>query len=191
MSTSTERTREVLRYAAFSSDPTGGNPAGVVLDATGMTPEQMLHTAAQVGYSETAFLTPNGGQLQVRYFSPLAEVSFCGHATIASAVAHAERHGEGRLTYLTRAGRVDVTTDRATGRVVAGHPHQRPAPDGAPRRGRPQQAAGRAGLVRRRPRPRAAGSSCLRRRLAPRPSRADTRPARRPGLRLRQPFRRS
>jgi PhzF family phenazine biosynthesis protein len=112
MSTSTDPTREVLHYTAFSSDPTGGNPAGVVLDATGMTAQEMLHTAAQVGYSETAFLTPNGGQLQVRYFSPLAEVSFCGHATIASAVAHAERHGEGRLTYLTRAGSVDVTTSR-------------------------------------------------------------------------------
>jgi PhzF family phenazine biosynthesis protein len=112
MSTSTETTRDVLRYAAFSNDPTGGNPAGVVLDATDMTAEQMLATAAEVGYSETAFLTPIGGQFQVRYFSPLAEVSFCGHATIASAVAHAERHGEGRLTYLTPAGRVDVTTDQ-------------------------------------------------------------------------------
>jgi PhzF family phenazine biosynthesis protein len=115
VSTSPETPREVLRYTAFSSDPAGGNPAGVVLDATGMTAQQMLHTAAQVGYSETAFLTPNGGQLQVRYFSPLAEVSFCGHATIASAVAHAERYGEGRLTYLTRVGRVDVTTEQQPG----------------------------------------------------------------------------
>lgn len=103
---------EVLRYTAFSDDPRGGNPAGVVLDATGMTDDSMLRTAAQVGFSETAFLTPLAGQLRVRYFSPLAEVSFCGHATIASAVAHAERYGEGRLTYLTRVGPVDVTTSR-------------------------------------------------------------------------------
>lgn len=112
MSTSSRTTRDVLRYAAFSNDPAGGNPAGVVLDASGMTAEEMLGTAAQVGYSETAFLTPYDGQFEVRYFSPLAEVTFCGHATIASAVAHAERHGEGRLTYLTGAGRVDVTTSR-------------------------------------------------------------------------------
>ena len=39
---------------------------------------------------------------QVRYFSPLAEVPFCGHATIATAVAHAERHGAGRLDLVTR-----------------------------------------------------------------------------------------
>ena len=43
-------------------------------------------------------------EAQVRYFSPLAEVPFCGHATIASAVAHAERHGAGRLDLVTRGG---------------------------------------------------------------------------------------
>ncbi len=41
-----------------------------------------------VGYSETAFLTPDGtgrpGAYRVRYFSPAAEVPFCGHATIAA-----------------------------------------------------------------------------------------------------------
>ena len=46
----------------------------------------------------------------IRYFSPLAEVPFCGHATIATAVAYAERHGPGRLDLDTAAGRVVVTT---------------------------------------------------------------------------------
>src|SRR5205823_7779012 len=80
---------DVLRYAAFTDDPAGGNPAGVVLDAAGMSDEQMLAVAAGVGYSETAFLTgSNGaGEYDLRYFSPLAEVAFCGHATVATAVA--------------------------------------------------------------------------------------------------------
>ncbi len=104
---------QVLRYTAFSTDPDGGNPAGVVLDAGRMTPEEMLATAADVGFSETAFLVPRGDHVDVRYFSPRAEVSFCGHATIASAVAHAERHGPGRLTYATAAGQVEVVTGRA------------------------------------------------------------------------------
>jgi PhzF family phenazine biosynthesis protein len=73
----------------------------------------MLATAAAVGYSETAFLVPRGDHVDVRYFSPRAEVSFCGHATIASAVAHAERHGPGRLRYVTAAGPVEVVTTRA------------------------------------------------------------------------------
>jgi PhzF family phenazine biosynthesis protein len=79
---------EILRYTAFSSDPSGGNPAGVVLDATGAADAEMLAVAASLGFSETAFLFPRGDRtFDVRYFSPLAEVPFCGHATIASAVA--------------------------------------------------------------------------------------------------------
>ena len=102
---------DILRYTAFSSDPTGGNPAGVVLDATGATDADMQAVAAEVGFSETAFLFPRGGRaFDVRYFSPLAEVPFCGHATIATAVAYAERLGTGALAFQTRAGLVDVTT---------------------------------------------------------------------------------
>jgi PhzF family phenazine biosynthesis protein len=100
---------EILRYTAFSASPDGGNPAGVVLDATGADDATMLATAARVGYSETAFLFPDG---RVRYFSPLAEVPFCGHATIAAAVAHAERHGPGRIELRTAAGAVSVVTER-------------------------------------------------------------------------------
>jgi PhzF family phenazine biosynthesis protein len=112
---------EILRYVAFSTDPKGGNPAGVVLDASGADDAVMLATAAEVGYSETAFVVDSGdGPLDVRYFSPLAEVPFCGHATIATAVAHAERHGTGRLHLRTQAGPVTVTTDRAAdGSLVA------------------------------------------------------------------------
>lgn len=112
---------EILRYSAFSSDPAGGNPAGVVLDATGAAPAAMQAVAAEVGYSETAFLVPTGpGRFDARYFSPLAEVPFCGHATIAAAVAHAERHGVGTLRLDTAAGAVAVTTSpTAGGRVAA------------------------------------------------------------------------
>ena len=102
---------EVLRYAAFSVTSGGGNPAGVVLDATGVAEDLMLATAAQAGYSETAFFTPRGaGEFDVRYFSPLAEVSFCGHATVAGAVAYAQRHGTGDLLLHTKAGPVPVRT---------------------------------------------------------------------------------
>ncbi|MFD7519026.1 PhzF family phenazine biosynthesis protein [Streptomyces niveus] len=109
-------TGEVLRYTAFSTDPAGGNPAGVVLDATGLTDDAMLAIAAGLGYSESAFLTaaPEGAgkpgrAFTIRYFSPKAEVPFCGHATVATAVALAERIGAGDLVFETRAGTVPVT----------------------------------------------------------------------------------
>lgn len=99
---------EVLRYAAFTTDPAGGNPAGVVLDASDLDDAAMQAIAAEVGYSETAFVT---GKYQVRYFSPKAEVPFCGHATVATAVALAERIGPGELVFSTAAGIVPVVVD--------------------------------------------------------------------------------
>jgi PhzF family phenazine biosynthesis protein len=103
---------DVLRYSAFTTDPDGGNPAGVVLDARGMDDARMQRVALDVGYSETAFLLPRqDGSFDVRYFSPRAEVSFCGHATIAAMVAHAQRHGPGERMLHTRAGRVRVNVD--------------------------------------------------------------------------------
>ncbi|MET8754826.1 PhzF family phenazine biosynthesis isomerase [Streptomyces sp. NPDC004667] len=102
---------DLLRYVAFSTDPRGGNPAGVVLDATGLDEATMAATAAEVGYSETAFVVPRqDGAFDIRYFSPKAEVPFCGHATIATAVAHARLHGAGDLLLHTQAGPVPVTT---------------------------------------------------------------------------------
>lgn len=84
-------TPEVLRYAAFTEQGAGGNPAGVVLDARGLDDVERLAIAAEVGFSETAFVEPSAtrGQYQVRYFSPRAEVAFCRHATIAAAAAAA------------------------------------------------------------------------------------------------------
>lgn len=112
---------EILRYVAFSTDPAGGNPAGVVLDARGADDATMLATAAEIGYSETAFVLSSDqsdGTLHVRYFSPLVEVPFCGHATIATAVAYADRHGTGPLRLRTRAGLVTVNTSRTPDGVV-------------------------------------------------------------------------
>ncbi|WP_033338254.1 PhzF family phenazine biosynthesis protein [Catenuloplanes japonicus] len=121
---------EILRYTAFSDDPSGGNPAGVVLDATGATDARMLAVAAEVGYSETAFLFPRAdGAHDVRYFSPLAEVPFCGHATIATAVAHADRHGPGTLRLHTRAGLVPVETTGRTATLVSVPPRDTPLDD--------------------------------------------------------------
>ncbi|MFI6683779.1 PhzF family phenazine biosynthesis protein [Streptomyces sp. NPDC050485] len=113
--TSAART-EVLRYTAFSSDPAGGNPAGVVPDASGLDDAAMLAIAAELGYSESAFLTPPpeglgepGRAFTLRYFSPKAEVPFCGHATVATAIALGERIGTGGLTFATPVGTVPVT----------------------------------------------------------------------------------
>ncbi|MFG2775128.1 PhzF family phenazine biosynthesis protein [Streptomyces sp. NPDC048350] len=113
----------VLRYTAFSTDPEGGNPAGVVLDAAGLDESAMLAIAADLGYSESAFLTAppadlggaSGRAFTIRYFSPKAEVPFCGHATVATAVALGEHIGSGDLVFATRAGTVPVSVTEDAG----------------------------------------------------------------------------
>ncbi|MDF3000686.1 MAG: hypothetical protein K0Q48_805 [Bacillota bacterium] len=76
---------------AFADTLFGGNPAGVVILDDGMDfphSEQMRKTAAELRYSETAFIKPMGSnQFQVRYFTPTSAVDLCGHATIGSFVA--------------------------------------------------------------------------------------------------------
>jgi PhzF family phenazine biosynthesis protein len=102
---------EILHYAAFTDHASGGNPAGIVLDAAGLDDDAMQRIAAETDFSETAFITGvEGGARVVRYFSPIAEVPFCGHATIATAVAIAEREGPGTLRFQTRAGEITIET---------------------------------------------------------------------------------
>ena len=106
-------TAEILRYAAFTVDGKGGNPAGVVLDATSLDAAQMQAIATEVGDSETAFLVARDTRpnvYDVRYFSPTQEVPFCGHATIASAIALVERSPADVLIFHTPAGFVSITT---------------------------------------------------------------------------------
>jgi len=112
----------ILQLLAFAAEPGGGNPAGVVLDATSLDDAQMQRIAADLGHPETAFVTAReGDRVAVRYFSPDDEVPFCGHATIATAVALAEIEGAGSYVFDTAAGAVDVVTERdAEGAMVAG-----------------------------------------------------------------------
>lgn len=80
---------------AFTKEVFGGNPAGVVILGEGSDfpdDETMRKTAAELRYSETAFIKflseadADGAYdaFNVRYFTPAAEVDLCGHATIAS-----------------------------------------------------------------------------------------------------------
>ncbi len=121
----------LLRLSAFTTDPNGGNPAGVWIGGAFPPDGEMQRIAAEVGYSETAFVAPDGtgspGRFRVRYFSPLAEVPFCGHATIAAGVVLAERGlaadpvepgGPGEIVLTTNGGPVAVTVAPGDGGLI-------------------------------------------------------------------------
>ena len=114
----------ILRLTAFASDPSGGNPAGVVLDASALPDAEMQRIAATLGYAETAFLTrpptrQDPGRAGIRYFSPTAEVPFCGHATIATAVALAGRGSADSFVFETPVGEVRIATRQTADGIVA------------------------------------------------------------------------
>ncbi len=70
---------------AFTENPKGGNPAGVVLEADNLTDEQMIEISSKLGFSESAFVQKSeNADFKVRFFSPTQEVDLCGHATIAT-----------------------------------------------------------------------------------------------------------
>ena len=97
---------------AFTSEPFGGNPAGVVLLEGNTFSEEdlMLKIAAELRYSETAFVVRHSEkEYTVRYFTPKAEVDLCGHATIATfALLNSMRLAAGSCLCYTKAGDLTI-----------------------------------------------------------------------------------
>ncbi|MBK9118021.1 MAG: PhzF family phenazine biosynthesis protein [Phycisphaerales bacterium] len=111
-----------LLVDAFAEQPYRGNPAGVVFDADGLTPEQMQHIAREIRASETAFLGRPPGpdqSIPLRWFTPSCEVDFCGHATLAAAHGVYEagvrpgtkRSSGNEVTFSTRAGALSLHSE--------------------------------------------------------------------------------
>ncbi|MDP2535738.1 PhzF family phenazine biosynthesis protein [Alteromonas stellipolaris] len=70
---------------AFIDGDTGGNSAGVVLNANALTAQQKLHVAQKVGLSETAFVSRSDvATIKLEFFTPVQQIAHCGHATIAT-----------------------------------------------------------------------------------------------------------
>ena len=112
-----ERRTGMRRYTLYQVDSftrrkLGGNPAGVVEDARGLSDEEMRAIARELNNSETAFILPGGDgyDAEVRFFTPLCEVPICGHATVAAHYVRARALGLGAATVVqkTKAGILPV-----------------------------------------------------------------------------------
>jgi PhzF family phenazine biosynthesis protein len=124
----------LYRLSAFTTTPDGGNPAGVWVGENLPDSDTMQRIAGEVGFSETAFVAPiNGSERTVRYYSPEAEVSFCGHATIAIGVVLGENNGDGTYQLATSVGIVPVSVCQRDGIYEASltsvEPSYMPAPN--------------------------------------------------------------
>jgi PhzF family phenazine biosynthesis protein len=100
--------------SAFTQNISGGNRAGVVLDASALSDLQMQTVAREVGYTETAFIMDSQkADRKIRFFTPNSEVDLCGHATIATYSLLFARSliGTGKTTHELNAGILDVTIE--------------------------------------------------------------------------------
>ncbi|MFE9453015.1 PhzF family phenazine biosynthesis protein [Streptomyces sp. NPDC006739] len=113
---------------AFTDRPFAGNPAGVLLLDDGAFPDDgwLGNVAMEVNHAETAFAhrLPEGGDADwaLRWFTPVAEVAMCGHATLATAhVLHTTGAHRGPVRFATRSG-VLVATPAADGSITLDFP---------------------------------------------------------------------
>ena len=106
------RTYRIFQVDSFARRKLAGNPAGVVLDARGLSDEEMRQIARELNNSETAFILPGGSgyDVEVRFFTPACEVPICGHATIAAHYVRARELGlsAGTVVQKTKAGILPV-----------------------------------------------------------------------------------
>lgn len=74
-----------FEVAAFTDRPFAGNPAGVCLLERWLPDALMQAIATENNLAETAFVVPGEGEYGLRWFTPVAEIDLCGHATLATA----------------------------------------------------------------------------------------------------------
>jgi PhzF family phenazine biosynthesis protein len=103
---------QVHQVDAFTREPFTGNPAGVVLNADGLTEAQMLAIARELNNADTAFILASDGSdhtLRARFFTPRTEAGFVGHATVAAHYVLSRRASEPRRQrQKSKAGVVDI-----------------------------------------------------------------------------------
>jgi PhzF family phenazine biosynthesis protein len=123
---------------SFTNVAFKGNPAAVIITEQWLTDTLMQSIASENNLSETAFVVPQNKAdnesesepvFDIRWFSPISEVSFCGHATLASAfVMFAQHPTLNSITFFAQAvGKLEVT--RATnGFIQMSFPNRAPKP---------------------------------------------------------------
>ena len=114
--------RRYITVDVFTDRAFGGNPLAVVLDAGGLSTQQMQAIATEFNYSETTFVLPprdKANDAEVRIFTPVREMPFAGHPNVGTAfvLATIAKEPKPRLLFEEKAGLVPVDIVREQGRV--------------------------------------------------------------------------
>ena len=95
---------------AFTDTLFHGNQAAVCIMNRWISDGLMLHIAQENNFSETAFAVKEGDSYHLRWFTPAAEIDFCGHATLGTAFVlfNFYEKGASRIVFTTQAGELTV-----------------------------------------------------------------------------------
>lgn len=113
---------------AFASEPFKGNAAAVILLDQWLPASVMQSIAIENNLSETAFLVRDPeGRFLIRWFSPMKEIDFCGHATLASAfVLFKADKSASQITFFAAAVGAIVVSRQEGGLIEMNFPNQEP-----------------------------------------------------------------
>ncbi|MBA5763787.1 PhzF family phenazine biosynthesis protein [Vibrio sp. 404] len=119
---------QVYVVDAFTNQQFKGNSAAVVPLEEWLDDDLMQSIAKENNLSETAFIKQQSlNQYEIRWFSPLTEIDFCGHATLASSyVLYNLYESEGELEFITKQVGSIYVNCRDDGRIEMSFPQQAP-----------------------------------------------------------------
>lgn len=115
---------------AFTNERFKGNSAAVIITDDWLSDSQMQSIASENNLSETAYLVKNEANFyHIRWFSPLTEIDFCGHATLASAFVLFSKYPEiSEFTFFASAVGEMTIVKNALGRIEMDFPNRKPIP---------------------------------------------------------------
>lgn len=113
---------------AFTTERFKGNSAGVIICEKWLSTDLMQSIAMENNLSETAFLVRDKQRkYTIRWFSPIAEIAFCGHATLASAfVLFQQSSGLRSVTFTANAVGEMTVVNTDEGVIEMSFPNRRP-----------------------------------------------------------------
>ncbi|TEW55286.1 PhzF family phenazine biosynthesis protein [Psychromonas sp. RZ22] len=113
---------------AFTESQFKGNSAAVIPLKEWIPDQLMQHIAAENNLSETAFIKPRSdNKYEIRWFSPLTEIDFCGHATLASSfVLFNYFDVKNEIEFVTLAVGNVSAVQLSDGRIQMSFPNQQP-----------------------------------------------------------------
>jgi len=105
---------KIYQIDAFAEKVFSGNPAAVIPLENWVPDEVMQKIAMENNLSETAFFVSTENGFHIRWFTPLAEVDLCGHATLATAhvLFNHLNYTENEISFQSRSGILKVKKEQ-------------------------------------------------------------------------------